>query len=73
MLSKKEFRKLLLDVLEEYRKLEGKTSTGFGRKDHLWALLYKELCLFYDFNPKNDLIQMNLINISVILQNLLPD
>lgn len=42
-----EYRNFLLNVLEEYRKLEGKTTTIFGRKDHLWTLLYHELGLFY--------------------------
>jgi radical SAM/SPASM domain protein of ACGX system len=42
-----EYKEFLLEVLEEYRKLNGKTKTKFGRKDHLWTLLYHDLGLFY--------------------------
>lgn len=41
-----EYRSLLLRVLEEYRRLKSNgCNTYFGRKDHLWRLLYKELGL----------------------------
>lgn len=47
ILSPLEYKKLLLDVFEEYRRLkEAGYSTYFGRKDHLWKLLYSELGLF---------------------------
>ena len=46
MLTAREYRELLLKVLEEYRCLrEGGCQTYFGRKDHLWRLLYQELGL----------------------------
>ncbi|MEW5760770.1 MAG: radical SAM protein [Candidatus Thermoplasmatota archaeon] len=46
MLEPKEYRSLLLNVLEEYRKLnDSKCETYFGRKESLWALVYKELGL----------------------------
>ena len=45
-LTSKEYRQLLLGVLEEYRRLKEKGSkTFFGRKEHLWLLLYQELGL----------------------------
>jgi radical SAM/SPASM domain protein of ACGX system len=46
LIKPEEYRNLLLDVLEEYRRLEKEgCQTFFGRKDHLWTLLYKELGL----------------------------
>jgi radical SAM/SPASM domain protein of ACGX system len=46
MLTPHEYRKLLLKVLEEYKYLqENGCRTYFGRKDHLWRLLYQELGL----------------------------
>lgn len=46
MLKPKEFRNLLLDVLEEYKLLkDGGCNTLFGRKEYLWKLLYQELGL----------------------------
>lgn len=46
ILKPKEYRNLLLKVLEEYRRLQEKgCQTYFGRKDHLWKLLYQELGL----------------------------
>ena len=46
MLTPKEYRNLLLQVLEQYRRLQEKgCQTYFGRKDHLWKLLYQELGL----------------------------
>lgn len=46
MLTPQEYRKLLLEVLEEYKCLqENGYHTYFGRKDHLWRLLYQELGL----------------------------
>jgi len=42
-----EYRDLLLRVLEEYKELqEAGFRTIFGRKDHLWKLLYTELGLW---------------------------
>jgi len=47
MLSPEEYRRLLIEVLSEYTALQGKGSqTRFGRKDHLWKLLYYEMGLF---------------------------
>jgi len=46
MLTPNEYRELLLKVLEEYRCLqENGCRTYFGRKDHLWRLLYQEVGL----------------------------
>jgi radical SAM/SPASM domain protein of ACGX system len=46
MLNSREYRNLLLKILEEYRCLqENGNHTFFGRKDHLWKLLYQELGL----------------------------
>ena len=46
MLTPREYRTLLLKVLEEYKKLQEKgCRTIFGRKDHLWRLLYQEVGL----------------------------
>ncbi|MEK6646703.1 MAG: radical SAM protein [Candidatus Firestonebacteria bacterium] len=45
-LNPQEYKKLLLRVLEEYKYLqENGSKTYFGRKDHLWKLLYQELGL----------------------------
>jgi len=53
MLTPEEYRDLLLRVLEEYKELKEKgCRTYFGRKDHLWCLLYKELGLLR-FSPKD--------------------
>lgn len=47
MLEPQEYRSLLLKVLEEYKKIyEVGHYTKFGRKDHLWKLLYSELGIF---------------------------
>lgn len=47
MIKPYEYREFLLHVLEEYKRLaEDGYQTYFGRKDHLWNLLYKELGLF---------------------------
>jgi len=46
ILNPQEYRELLLKVLEEYKCLqENGCKTYFGRKDHLWKLLYQELGL----------------------------
>lgn len=46
MLTPQKYRRLLLEVLEEYKCLqENECRTYFGRKDHLWRLLYQELGL----------------------------
>lgn len=46
MLTPLEYRELLLKVLEEYKYLqENGCRTYFGRKDHLWKLLYQQLGL----------------------------
>jgi len=46
MLTPKEYKELLLKVLEEYKRLKDNGSKAFfGRKDHLWVLLYQELGL----------------------------
>ena len=47
MMKPQEYRELLLAVLEEYKRFEENDCfTYFGRKDHLWNLLYEELGLF---------------------------
>lgn len=46
MLDPLEYRALLLEVLEEYRRLKNSgTKTRYGRKENLWSLLYEELGL----------------------------
>lgn len=57
MLSSQEYRSLLLNVLEEYMNLQEEGSqTRFGRKEHLWKLLYYELGLFKPQQSEQDLI-----------------
>lgn len=57
MLSPKEYRALLLQVLEEYKCLqENGAQTYFGRKDHLWKLLYQDLGLFTPLPKKREMI-----------------
>jgi radical SAM protein with 4Fe4S-binding SPASM domain len=47
ILSPLKYKQILLNVFDEYRRLkESGCSTHFGRKDHLWKLLYSELGLF---------------------------
>lgn len=47
MLEPEEYRELLLNVLEEYKRLkEEGCDTYFGRKENLWKLLYQQLGLF---------------------------
>jgi radical SAM protein with 4Fe4S-binding SPASM domain len=46
LVGAKEYRQLLLDVLDKYRQLEREgCDTYFGRKENLWTLLYGELGL----------------------------
>lgn len=46
LLGAQEYRQLLLDVLDKYRRLEALgCHTYFGRKENLWTLLYQELGL----------------------------
>ncbi|MCD6489936.1 MAG: radical SAM protein [Thermodesulfobacterium sp.] len=46
LIDPEEYRELLLNVLKEYKRLENNgCETRFGRKDHLWKLLYQELGL----------------------------
>lgn len=56
MFAPKEYRDFLIKVLEKYLSLNRKTSTKFGRKDHLWSLLYNDLGLFYP-DKKNKFVQ----------------
>ena len=58
LLSPEEYRDLLLRVLKEYNLFKKKGClTHFGRKDHLWKLLYLELGLFQKpINENKDLI-----------------
>lgn len=54
ILSAQEYRNLLLRVLEKYKNLQDNgCRTYFGRKDHLWNLLYKELGLWKSL-PQQD-------------------
>ncbi len=56
MINSKEYRQLLLNILDQYLNfVETNTSTTFGRKDHLWKLLYSELGLLNIF-PKEDIV-----------------
>ncbi|MCL6500999.1 MAG: radical SAM protein, partial [Candidatus Pacearchaeota archaeon] len=53
ILSPQEHKELLFKILEEYRLLNNKNSkTHFGRKDHLWKLLYKEIGILRPTNDK---------------------
>lgn len=53
MLEPYEYRNLLLRIFWKYLELQRKgTKTKFGRKDHLWNLLYKELGLYYAIDSK---------------------
>jgi len=46
LLGAREYRQLLLDILDKYRQLERQgCDTYFGRKENLWTLLYQELGL----------------------------
>ena len=46
LVTAQEYRQLLLDVLDKYRRLEARgCDTYFGRKENLWTLLYSELGL----------------------------
>jgi len=57
MLTPQEYRGLLLKVLEEYKCLqENGCRTYFGRKDHLWRLLYQELGLLKPLPKKKETI-----------------
>jgi len=58
MIDPYEYREVLLQVLKEYQRLKERgCQTYFGRKDHLWNLLYKELGLFkYPLNEDKKLI-----------------
>jgi radical SAM/SPASM domain protein of ACGX system len=47
MIKPREYKSLLLNLLDEYHNLqESGSTTHFGRKDHLWKLLYYELGLY---------------------------
>lgn len=57
MFSPLEYRELLLWVLEEYKKLaDSGCRTHYGRKDHLWLLLYQELGLLKPLPEDKELI-----------------
>lgn len=45
MLSPIEYQELLFAVLQKYQKIQRTTETYFGRKEHLWNLLYKQIGL----------------------------
>lgn len=56
LLEAETYRALLLEVLEEYKRLhDNGCKTRFGRKDHLWKLLYQELGLLQPL-PKDRLV-----------------
>lgn len=47
LICPEDYHSLLLEVLELYRQLkEAKSHTHYGRKDHLWKLIYHELGMF---------------------------
>ena len=55
MLEPQEYRSLLLEVLSEFRILQEQgCRTKFGRKDHLWTLLYQELGLIKSLPQNSD-------------------
>lgn len=57
LMTPMEYRQLLFDVLEEYRRLkEHGYKTLFGRKENLWTLLYYELGLLKPLPNNRDLI-----------------
>ncbi len=55
-IPKEEYRKFLLKILEEYRKLEKKTKTFYNFKDHLWTPLLEELGLFFQYGKESNII-----------------
>ena len=57
LLTPMEYRRLLFNVLEEYRRLnEMGYKTLFGRKENLWTLLYSELGLLKPLPDNKDII-----------------
>lgn len=57
LIKPKEYRSFLLKMLEEYQRLEKNGyKTYFGRKDHLWKLLYRELGLFQPLTDDREII-----------------
>lgn len=73
MLAPHEYRELLLKVLEEYRYLQEKGyRTYFGRKDHLWTLLYQELGLIKPL-PKNKNLIYNGCGVGSSILTILAD
>lgn len=58
LLGKKEYKKLLEEVLEQYTKLCNKgCEVHFGRKESLWSLLYSDLGLLKHFDVNQETIQ----------------
>jgi radical SAM/SPASM domain protein of ACGX system len=56
LIDPKEYKILLLRILKKYLDIqEVGSTTAYGRKDHLWKLLYKDLGLL-DILPGDDLI-----------------
>jgi len=52
-----EYRELLVKVFEEHQRLEQYgCKTIFGRKEHLWRLLYQELGLFHPLPQNREII-----------------
>lgn len=73
MLTPNEYRALLLKVFEEYKNLQdNECSTYFGRKDHLWKLLYQELGLLKPL-PKDKEIVYHGCGIGSCLLTILAD
>lgn len=74
MLEPLEYREILLHVLEEYRRLQEKgVRTIFGRKEHLWKLLYTELGLWRPFPTKKEKIIYNGCSVGINLLTILSD
>jgi len=74
MLEPLEYRDLLLRVLEEYRKLqESGSQTIFGRKEHLWKLLYTELGLWQPLPNQREKIIYSGCSIGINLLTILSD
>lgn len=73
LLTPKEYRTLLIQVLKEYLKLKEKgCSTFFWRKDNLWKLLYQELGLLPS-NGKQKKIIVTGCNVGISSLTILAD
>ncbi|MEM4264758.1 MAG: radical SAM protein [Thermoplasmata archaeon] len=57
LIDARSYRELLLEVLEQYKKLrDAGSTTKYGRKESLWALLYSEIGIHNDSGSNEDMI-----------------